>query len=66
MTSAETMNTGLRRRSRQASDHSERGRSSGPEPSGPAGVLSSVSASSTPRSMAPPMLVPAMAASGSS
>src|SRR5690242_15933955 len=62
ITRPEMMKTGLRRRSRQASDHRERGLPEGPEPSGrPA---SRVVASLTARSIAPPIPVPAIAPSG--
>src|SRR5690348_8437397 len=65
ITSPEMMKTGLRRRSRQASDHRERGLPAGPVPSGPPGVRSSVSASVTARSIAPPMPAEEMAPSDS-
>src|SRR6478735_5103522 len=61
MTSEEMMKTGLRRRSRQASDQRLRGLPAGPVPSGPPGVFSSVVPSSIARSMPPPAPAPEIA-----
>src|SRR5690242_21422922 len=64
MISEEMMKTGLRRRSRQASDHRLCGLVSGPVPSGPPGVFSRLSPSASARSVGPPAPAAEIASSG--